>query len=324
MKKLPIVLLGLVCFAVFISFPFCVKALDGRDETTKKSTYSAIIDVWQLDMVEGGKGSRKSFLESFSKSFEKENNVLVNVSMQTKFSAEEKMRNGIYPDVLSYSYGLDLPFERLIEVSSQSLGASYNRKNYAVCWGYGGYVIISKKGNNFKGNLYVSQNDYTQPLISYYLSEYRFEDMKICTPIDAYTKFLADKNGVLIGTQRDLFRLSKRGVEIDAKILSSFSDIILYASCLDNGNQKKDISIKFVESLSNVSQKDLDVIGMISPNQKGFEIGNSELGIFNGFYPSLNLSVFTKDDDLSNLQAFLSDLEKTEEEKLNRIKNIVQ
>ncbi len=324
MNKIPIFFASLVCIAVFITFPFCVKALDGRDETTKKSTYSAIIDVWQLDMVEGGKGSRKSFLENFSKNFEKENNVIINVSIQTKLSAEEKMRNGIYPDVLSYSLGLDLPFERLVEVSSESLGASYNHKNYAVCWGYGGYVIISKKGNNFKGNLYVSQNGYTQPLISYYLSEYRFENMKICTPIDAYTNFLADKNGVLIGTQRDLFRLSKRGVEIDSKILSSFSDIIFYASCLDNGNQKKDISKKFVESLSKVSQKELDSIGMISPNQKGLEIGNSELSGFNGFYPSLRLSVFTKDDDLINLQAFLADLEKTEEEKLNRIKNIVQ
>lgn len=324
MNKIPIFFASLVCIAVFITFPFCVKALDGRDETTKKSTYSAIIDVWQLDMVEGGKGSRKSFLENFSKNFEKENNVLINVSIQTKLSAEEKMRNGIYPDVLSYSLGLDLPFERLVEVSSESLGASYNHKNYAVCWGYGGYVIISKKGNNFKGNLYVSQNGYTQPLISYYLSEYRFENMKICTPLDAYTNFLADKNGVLIGTQRDLFRLSKRGVEIDSKILSSFSDIIFYASCLDNGNQKKDISKKFVESLSKVSQKELDSIGMISPNQKGLEIGNSELSVFNGFYPSLRLSVFIKDDDLINLQAFLADLEKTEEEKLNRIKNIVQ
>lgn len=324
MKKLPIVLLGLVCLAVFITFPFCVKALDSREETGKKSTYSAIIDVWQLDMVEGGKGSRKSFLESYSKSFEKENNVLVNVSIQTKFSAEEKMKNGIFPDVLSYSPGVDLPFERLSVLNCESFGASYNNKNYAVCWGYGGYVIISKKGNNFKGNLYVSQNGYTQPLISYYLSEYRFENMKICTPIDAYTNFLADKNGVLIGTQRDLFRLSKRGIEIDAKILSSFSDIILYASCIDNGNQKKDISKKFVESLSKVSQKDLDSIGMISLNQKGLEIGNSELSVFNGYCPSLRLSAFTKDDDLSELQTFLSDLEKSEEEKLNRIKNIVQ
>lgn len=305
-------------------FPLSKKSLIKTENSTEKLPYSAIINVWQLDMVEAGKGSRKSFLEKVSKTFEKENGVLINVSVESKSSAEEKMANGVYPDVISYSFGLDLPLEKLVALDGKNSLGSFNDKNYALCWGYGGYVIICRKGNDFQGNLYVSQNEFTQPLISYYSSGFRFDNMKICAPVNAYSNFLQDSKGVLIGTQRDLFRLSKREVDVDVKLLSNFSDIVLFVSTIENNNGKSQKAKEFCKYLSSLNQTELDSIGMLSFYDKGKNINLQELKVFENFYPKSCLPIFTKDEDLLSLKTFLADFSKSDKEKLNRIKNVVQ
>ena len=62
-----------------LSFSVAFTLLYGRNKIAEEqidktpATYNGVLSLWQIDTFEGGKGSRKQFLLSVAREFEKEN-----------------------------------------------------------------------------------------------------------------------------------------------------------------------------------------------------------------------------------------------------------
>ncbi len=328
MKKLPQILAFALSICILSFSIFCRQRLVANsEENVQKPAYNAVIDVWQLDMIEGGTGSRKNFLQKIAQKFEEENSgIALCVSVETVTSANEKMKSGIYPDVLSFSAGLSGYESRAVALDfGEAYGGIYGKKTYAVAWAVGGYVLIKHSGSNADGSLcYVSQNTFTQPLIAYYLSGKRLANLTIDTPLNAWTNFASDKNSVLLGTQRDLFRVNSRNIECDVEVLGGFSDLIQYAAVTSNDEEKIAISKAFVKMLTECSSSELESIGMLKPSGDWLYGDDSVLKAFNGNQITSTISVFTNADELMKMQDYLANFDINDEEKLDLIKNILQ
>lgn len=325
MKKVKFFCLVFAFVFVVICFRSSLeKALAVENENSRKPTYSAIISVWQVDMVEGGLSSRTSLLKRVGSRFENKNKTVKIAVEQVGYEgAIKKISNGILPDVISFSNGLDQIFPYAVPIQkNSSLGVSLGK---ALCqpWAVGGYVLISLNGGFNKPNLYISQNTYTLPQIAYYYFNVEYPNVTVLSPLNAYSVFLADKNAVLLGTQRDLFRLKSRKTECEYKVNTQFSDIIQYVAVTARQKQKQQIAKEFVQMVTSLSQADLDNVGMISPY---LTYGNDTgvLKNFVGFSVKSTVSVYTSSQKIVECQQNLVAEGLNRQEKSNIIKNIVQ
>ena len=236
---------------------------DGVIKTT--DGYKAVLTVWQIDGFEGGKGSRRQFITDVSKKFEKDNlGVLVLVSSYTKESAEERMQKGEYPDVISFSLGVDVSNLKEINLKKETFG-KIGGKTYALPWCRGGYVLIENllaKGEK----LIVSNAEYTQPFLSLYLNGLNFSDYAVKKPLDAYVDFTSGRAKYFLATQRDVIRLENRDLSVKITPLKEFSDLYQYVAITTTDDKKYQLSHKFIEHLlcEDVQLK-LYKIGMCSP-----------------------------------------------------------
>ena len=187
--------------------------------------------MWNIDGFEGGSGSRKEFLLSVARRFEKQNpGVLVTCINHTKESAENSMANGDFPHMISYSLGLKISNYSTIESSYKFDAGGLDKKTYALPWCRGNYYLLSHSTekvdfaseNLSNKRLIVSKSSDTQPLVALCLENYKIEQLETYSPLDAYVNFVADKHSVLLGTQRDVVRLTNRGLSFNYKILNNF------------------------------------------------------------------------------------------------------
>lgn len=320
MKKFKFIFLLVLVVVIFTLFPFAKNSIFNSEKICETNY---ILEIWQLDMVEGGTSSRQSFLYKMGKEFTKQNkNVQISVNVHTKQSAENLFKKGIFPDVLSFSCGLEGFEKGVLPIEKESfLGGNYNGETYAVPWCVGGYLLFKKKGENCN-SLVVSQSAFTNPLVAYYLSDKRFNSTQILSPINAYTKFINGKNVALIGTQRDIYRLKNKGLDYTVELINGFSDIIQYAGVTSTNKEKVEISKKFVNFLKNLSNEKLKSIGMISLYNR--DNLPEELKVFENFKIDKTINIFTSSEKIVEIQRFLGDERKNEQEKLNEIKKTLK
>ncbi len=278
-----------------------------NDKTNNKDNLEFnTIEIWQVDTFEGGIGSRASFLKSVAKEYEKKNKmVLFSVRQMTLEGTIKALKDGSVPDIISYGVGLSeiKPYLKEITAKIESpFTESEEGKVLAVGWAYGLYVKIDKKGQ--KGEkLIVSQNTFTQPLFSYYYNNLEYDEIEVLPPKDAYSKFNLSKNCSLLGTQRDLFRLSQKSVEIDFEPLGGFSDLIQYVSILSKETKKLKILNEFVELLfGEIQEKIPSSIGLIPVSNLSKIVDNEVIGTLIGVKIDKTISVFTKNEALFSLQ----------------------
>ena len=90
------------------------------------------------------------------------------------------------------------------------------------------------------------------------------------TPLEAYSNFVALKNAELIGTQRDIVRLTKRGIAFTATALDGFNDLFQYVSITATNKTKISVATKFISYLLSLNvQKRLTEINMFSTVTSG-------------------------------------------------------
>ena len=230
--------------------------------------YKGILTLWHIDTFEGGVGSRKQFLLSISRNFEKQNaGVLVMATEHTAESAEQAFKDGKRPDLISFGAGVDVKDLRPLDVALPAYGGGYNGVTYAVPWARGGYCIIENPdytGNkNEKPPLIVSQGEYTNPLLAFLLSGKSETDFEILPPMDAYVKFVSGKARYLLGTQRDINRLMTRGTDFVSTPLNGYNDLYQYIAVTSGDAVKAEYAQKFVKFLlSDDIQRNLHKIGM--------------------------------------------------------------
>ncbi len=258
---------------------------------------SVFIELWNVDTFEGGSANRGAFLENTAIEFEKENRgIYILVKNLTEQQAKLQLENNIKPDIVSFGLGVgDLFLPYLTELSVSKIktdliqGGKIDGKQMAMPWCMGGYVLCSQGDSDLNNiNAWITETDtnflgyggaYINPLSSI---AHNKSDVKLnrnivysnslqdsYTQYDAYQDFLDKKFEVLLGTQRDYFRLQNRinaGVmNCNFRFLSGYSDLLQWISVISNEGAVVSMAQTFIEYLLSVNvQKKLISIGMFS------------------------------------------------------------
>lgn len=250
----------LIFCSVFLSLLTVLSLFLFYPKESNKSESVKYLEIWHIDGIEGGIGSRTSLLKKVASEYAKSHGLVIRVIMHTVNSCEKNFEKGVYPDIISYSNGLNLPYERLLSFNGDK------EKSYAKEWCKGGYLLISRKNQNIKGVI-ISQQSYTVPLLAYHLSQVKIPISQTEQSDKAIYSFYRDKSLALLGTQRDLYRLENKDIEIDVKVLNGYNDLYQYFSllCTEKNYLLATAFIDyFYETLSNKNL--LKDIGMLSKN----------------------------------------------------------
>ncbi len=262
------IFLSLILIAC-MTFTFSFGKKDASDKIfNKKEEFKEVITVWHIDSFEGGKWSRREFLNYVAKKFEKKNvGVLIMVKSISREGIVESINKGELPDIVSYGAGIDLVKLAEIKCDKTFNNGQVNKKQYALPWCKGGYILFSnveKQIDDKIEKIVVSQSEYSQPLLSFLSENILTEKIEVLSPLDAYVQFVTGKSDYFLGTQRDVERLQAKGYSYNAKPLEHFNDLYQYVSITEKGNSKN-FTQKFIEYLlSEEIQKELTKISMFS------------------------------------------------------------
>lgn len=280
-----------VCFCLY---GFCVAPSKiKRPKITQDKSSPVILNLWHLDTFEGGTGSRKQFILSAIRQFEKQNDgVIISVKQLTKNGYLEQTTT---PDILSYGVGIEVKNISPITVKKDFVSGEINGKTYALPWARGGYYLFSHQeisGRTSFDKITVSDAEYTSPLTAFYLLGFSAKTILEKEPLTAYTDFATGQTEILLGTQRDLNRLAVKGVDAFILPLDSYSDLYQYLSVTTDNQLKKAYAEKFIDFLTSEKvQLDLVKIGMFSPFYKMKNDGNLCFG--QELVPKYTLPCFT-------------------------------
>lgn len=331
MKVIRLLLCGFLCFATVITF--CCNKGDGyTDKHFNTQEYQCVLNLWHVDTFEGGSGSRKQFLLSVARQFEKQHKgVLVTVSSYSVQGVNLAFENNQFPDVISYGIGVNLANLTTLKVDKVSKGGVISNKCYATEWCRGGYCLVTKKpslvdlSNDFFEQIIISKGEFTQPYLAVGLEGITAKEIIEKPPLDAYINFVNSQNSVFLCTQRDLVRLANRGIEVDCRPLTAYNDLIQYVSVTTTNAVKNALSNQFVKLLlSQKVQLQLQNINMLSASQNiTFQTPNYQLLQQVDWGNSLTLSVLTKAQTLSQLNQCAKQLVLGEKSMMDKIKNLL-
>lgn len=321
-----------VFISLILTFCFAFTLFVGKDKIKEQKEfkspdeYKGIITLWQVDGFEGGKGSRKQFLLKVARDFERKNKgVLVMVINQTFTSVKKNFNKGVYPDLISFSNGLEIKGIECLDLSRTVESAKIGDKVYATAWCRGGYALIKNPNakDDKQNSIIVSQTEFTQPLTAMLLEGLEFDEISVCKPMDAYVKFTENKNAYFLGTQRDVVRLSNRGMQVEISPLNAFNDLYQYVALTCKDKNKQVFAERFVEYLvSNSVQNQLDKISMFSPyiNVQYDDENLSKMQRNNKF---LSISAYLPKERLKEMQEISLLAVKGEQNSINKIKNML-
>ena len=294
-----------MCLLIFIlvATPYARKKTTQKNDFPIESTkYKMILTVWNVDTFEGGKGSRSEFLADMGVEFGKKG-VLVIVENHTIESAQTAVNGGQIPDLLSFGVGVDWAVNYAKELPSISYkGGEIGGKTYAYPWCMGGYFLISKSEDNRRiDRLIVSQNKFNLPFAVQYFSKIEAGKVEYLEPTKAYTTYLSsDKNSYLIGTQRDIVRLTQRGENFLATPLEEFSDIVQYIAVTTATKEKYEDCKNFIGFItSETCQKKIYKIGMMRVD--GVEEESEVFSSFDKAKTSYTVSPFSQSEKIKRI-----------------------
>lgn len=255
-----------LCFCIAFTFVFGAKKINEGKSLSTNSEYTGILTLWHVETFEGGEGSRRQFLLKIAREFEKEYpGLLVYVTTHTANSLKENFSKQIYPDIISYGNGIEV--QNLVELYGEfnCVGGMFGDKILAIPWCRGGYFLIDnpliKNDNN---DCLVSNSEFNVPILALMGFSEKLE-LKESSQYGAYLEFVNGKCKYLLGTQRDIVRLTNIGMNFNATPIETFNDLYQYVSIIRKDDLKVNSSRAFVEYLlSERSQKKLNSINMFS------------------------------------------------------------
>ena len=319
-KIFSIISLIIIIVLLFIS-PF-IKS-NNKPLYKENSGYKAIIQIWNLDTFEGGVGSRTSFLRQVAKEYSnKHSNILFLVTSHSISSATTLIEKGEYPDIISYGGG-SLNLKNLainLNGFEQNDGGKEGKFRYMLAWSKGGYLAVKHKSTNKVSKVIVSEGEYNSASVAKLFSEYADYNSEVLVPSEAYLSFVTDKNSVLIGTQRDVFRLKSRELEFDSTPIYDYCDLFHYLSVINTNQEKNSYSLGFVNYLmSEKVQQSLYKIGMLSPNFSVPYDDNEHLKNLQNKKPVYTISPYADKDAINEIKrvSFSSN-------KINNIINLIK
>ncbi len=280
-KKYFSIFLTCVCVFLFVSPYFILpRVYAGRDNWKDTAPPNAtILELWEIDTFEGGSSSRAKFLERSAYAFQKETfSAYVLVRSLSLNQAKAMLASGTKPDMVSFGIGAGeflqpfcLPLETDYFVRSDLIQSGLIESNLlAIPWCVGGYCLCADSDFDFANLTQESIGcgmAFNVPMKSLD-QNLKLASKKNYTQFEAYENFLRGEFDVLLGTQRDFYRLNKKvenGVigPISFKYLQDYTDLAQMICVCNKENAK--VSEKFIEFLlTPQTQTKLNDIGLFS------------------------------------------------------------
>ncbi len=280
---------------------------------------SIILELWEIDTFEGGTASRAHFLEKQAYLFQTRTlDTYILVRELSVEQAKTMLEQGATPDLVSFGIGAgDLVQSRAQDLSDiegvradVGAGGIFEGERLAVPWCMGGYLLCASTQEQLQSDTKIitgyAQNVPNKALTDVYIN--RLDTSKF-TQYTAYEEYLKNpESTVLLGTQRDFYRLNNRVKNgsldsISYEYLADFTDLVQYIAVTATEERAITHAREFVEFLvSSEIQNKLTSIGMFSVN--GEAIYNNE---YADFERALNnklatINVFTSAVKITELQ----------------------
>ena len=268
-KTVQRIILFIIAIAITLfGFTIGVNKIGEKDFNEDNSSFKGILNLWHVDTFEGGTWSRKQFILSVVRQFEKENpGVLINVRQLTISAINMELEKDL-PDLISYGTGVNL--SGMSEISeSVSDACKLNGKTYAVPYLMSGYYIFSHtliENVKLFDKITVADSELTSPLTAFYASGYSAKKISVKSPVNAFYDFATNSNEILLGTLRDANRIIAKNISVNVIPLNGYNDLFQYVSVTSKSQIRKAYADKFVKMLiSKDVQEKVKELSMLSP-----------------------------------------------------------
>ncbi len=256
MKGLPKRILPFLLIAVlFLSLAFYPKKTGAVDP-------QRVVEIWNVDTFEGGKGSRTAFLGQIARKLEGDGRYFYVLSY-TAEGARKAFSDGNCPDMISFGLGLPEVGALALPLSRDFYGARPDGRTLAVPWCMGKYYLFCLEDDFGKEGAYaISRGGANLPEVAAALAGIRGE---VLDASEAYVRFLNGEFRYLLGTQRDVKRFESRGTVFFSKKLSLYNDLYQCLAILKN-DRREDCDAFLDVMLSGETRSRLADIGMLPPD----------------------------------------------------------
>lgn len=340
--KYVFVAIAVIAIAV-LALLWALPNLPKKPQTLPNASYKGIIELWNVETFEGGSGSRSSWLTNKSAKFEAKNTGLfVHVTTLTEEEAKQKLNDGQTFDIVCFGRGtgsfvrqylspIDIDVKAVND--NMLLAGQFDGKQYAIPLYAGAYCLFART-NQLAENELLSKaltQTYTRkigkntvelsPLICGFTSNNSpltalamsggqgnasgiAEDV---TQYQAYERFVSNKTAVtLLGTQRDLYRLSQR--EQNGKIealgfypLTAYTDLVQFVGINANCGEKLSSCQSYLQYLiSDEVQASLVNLSMFSVLDKSVYTDERYAAIERGLSKAFVPNAFADSDVIAN------------------------
>lgn len=294
--------------------------------------YMGILELWHIDTFEGGSKSKISFLEKQSLQFEKKHKGTFIMCYQMSVSqAKINLQNGKKPDLVSFGVGIGDKLLPLLSPLKSSYGVRDDLLNggtnsgiiYALPFMFGGYTLITENsyqlGDKITDLLGYGGASNNSALVSLAVNNINITKISQKSDnmdsFDAYDSYLSKNFDILLGTQRDVYRVQNRieNGNMNARnftFLSGFTDLVQYIGICSTDVIKKDICEQFVEQLLSVkTQSQLVDYNMFSTTGQKLYYSSIFLDMENALSGNLKtLNVFLTGQTISNIKTIAKNI----------------
>lgn len=228
----------LIMCGIIVYVPIFAFKLSRDYEIYKEpSSDTKIYTIWHVETFEGGGKSRATFLKTIALEYERSNPGIYFMIKTIQPDTLQAELNLSTPDLISFGHGVGktvLPYLINIEYSygirdDLLNSGSFNGKLYGLAYITSGYAMITH-GVQDLTNLLCGTSEYTDA--NKILAEINVNVTKNQTSYQAYQEFTYNKKTCLIGTGRDVYRVTNLNNigRLNASIspIDSYTDLIQY------------------------------------------------------------------------------------------------
>ena len=244
----------ILCVAILVTMP--IMSVTKSSASSKSKMF--VLNLWQIDSFEGGKGSRASFLQSIANDFSKSGNCYITVTTLSAAAARENLKKGTIPDLISYGAGT-FGIENYIKGSSPY-----------YTWCYGSYCFLCLDENSdfsdiSGNNTVVNEGTENYSRVAAMISGIGSAAYE--RPTGAYVSLINGKYKYMLGTQRDIFRLKTRGVSFTVKPVTEFNDLYQNISVTSSDAQLASKAEEFIKYLLKNGER-VEKLGLMVNDKK--------------------------------------------------------
>ena len=245
-----------LCLFIVIAAPIIIASKYSNKSQSAEDAVS-MLTIWQIDSFEGGKGSRASYLRNIGNELYDKSDCYVNVISLTADAARLNLSSGNIPDLISYGAG------------------TYGLEGYIIgdtpyyTWAHGGYCFLTIDENADFTDI-TNQNT----VINIGVDNIYGAAALLCgiggaptdKPTGAYVSLINGEFKYLLGTQRDIFRLTTRGIAFKIKPIQEYNDLYQNISITTTNSLQQIYAKKFIDALLS-HYADLNKLGLMAESK---------------------------------------------------------